>query len=101
MTLSACMTGWGTVARGEGVLNMRRAFALAGARTQVTSLWPVADQSTTRLMVEYYRYLAAGLGRSEAMRRAQLDRLHDPATAHPYHWAAFVVTGDWTPLPIP
>ncbi len=101
VTLSACMTGWGTVARGEGVLNMRRAFALAGARTQVTSLWPVADQSTTRLMVEYYRYLAAGLGRSEAMRRAQLDRLHDPATAHPYHWAAFVVTGDWTPLPIP
>ena len=38
--LSACDTGPGTAAAGEGVLELRRAFQVAGARTVITSLGP-------------------------------------------------------------
>jgi CHAT domain-containing protein len=50
------------------------------------------------LMGVYYRALAAGAGRSEALQQAQLQLLRESAYAHPYFWAAFVPTGDWRPL---
>ena len=46
-------------------------------------------------MARFYGYLRAGSGKDEALRRAQLDLLRDPATSHPFHWAAFEVIGDW------
>lgn len=98
VTLSACDTGRGHYQVGEGVLGLRRAFGVAGAQTQVMSLWKVSDATTARLMESYYRRLLAGEGRSEAMRNTQLELLRDPTTRHPYHWAAFVVVGEWGPL---
>jgi hypothetical protein len=32
------------------------------------------------------------------MREAKLRLLRQPAYAHPRHWAAFILAGDWTPL---
>jgi MYXO-CTERM domain-containing protein len=94
VVLSACDTAVGDVVDGDGVYGLRRAFVLAGAETTVMSLWKVDDNATKDLMVAYYRELRAGRGRAEAMRRVQLAMLHAPATAHPYFWAAFVVSGD-------
>ncbi len=98
VTLSACDTAQGTYQQGEGILGLRRAFAIAGAQTQVMSLWKVSDTTTATLMEKYYRRLLAGEGRSEAMRNTQLELLRDPATRHPRDWAAFVVVGEWGPL---
>lgn len=122
VVLSACETAVGRVHTGEGVYGLRRALALAGARTQVMSLWKVDDEATRDLMVDLYRRLGKGQGRAEALRQAQRAMLAsagkggkadrgaqalgddgqagppDLGRAHPYYWAAFLVAGDWTPM---
>jgi CHAT domain-containing protein/Tfp pilus assembly protein PilF len=98
VVLSACETGVGAVPSGDGVYGMRRALVLAGAESQVVSLWSVSDASTRALMRDYYGELARGTGRAEALRRAKLHLLHQPRYAHPYYWAAFIPAGDWRPL---
>jgi CHAT domain-containing protein len=119
LTLSACNTGVGDGAgdgsevEGFGVIAQRK-----GAKAVVASLWPVADESTSRLMQEFYRLLesAPGLTKSEALRQAQLALLRGtiapgkaaaeargaavpqaaPASfTHPYYWAAFFLMGNW------
>jgi tetratricopeptide (TPR) repeat protein len=55
--LSACDTGLGEVAGGEGVFGLQRAFHLAGCRNVVASQWKVNDAATAALMGEFYRAL--------------------------------------------
>lgn len=98
VVLSACDTGLGTIANGEGVYGLRRAVFLAGAQTLVSSLWKVNDSSTQELMLRYYARLRAGEGRSESLRCAQLEMLHSDAWSRPAFWAAFISSGDWRPL---
>jgi CHAT domain-containing protein len=98
VTLSACDTGVGEVHNGEGVYGLRRAFMLAGAETLVMSLWPVGDAIARDTMVAYYARLRTGAGRGDALRQAKLSILRRPAQRHPYYWAGFIQSGDWTRL---
>ena len=98
VVLSACETGLGELSQGEGVYGLRRALVLAGSQSQVISLWQVDDQSTKELMVSYYQKLNQGLGRSEAMRQAQLEMQQNKTYEHPYFWAAFINSGNWKPF---
>jgi CHAT domain-containing protein len=98
VVLSACDTGLGQVRNGEGVYGLRRALVLAGAQAQVISQWKVPDAATTDLMIDYYRRLLAGAGRSDALRSALRAMLGRKETQHPYFWAAFVVVGNSMPL---
>jgi CHAT domain-containing protein/Tfp pilus assembly protein PilF len=93
VTLSACDTGLGREMGGEGLIGLVRAFHHAGAPSVVASLWAVADRSTADLMVPFYAGLQRGLTKDEALRRAQAGRAR--AGAHPFHWAAFELHGDW------
>ncbi len=98
VVLSACNTGLGDVKRGDGVYGLRRALVLAGAESQMMSLWPVSDRSTRDLMIGFYRNLTGGGGRGEALRQAQLHLMHDGRHAHPYYWAGFIPSGEWATL---
>jgi CHAT domain-containing protein/Tfp pilus assembly protein PilF len=98
VVLSACDTGSGGLKSGEGVYGLRRAILLAGAETEVASLWPVSDEATALLMIEYYRLLMKSRGRVEALRSAQLQLLHSKRLSHPVYWAAFIPIGDWRRL---
>jgi CHAT domain-containing protein/Tfp pilus assembly protein PilF len=96
--LSACETGVGEVANGEGVYGLRRSLTIAGSESQVISLWKVADEETKDLMVDYYQRLQQGAGRSDGLRQVQLEMANSPDHAHPYYWAAFIPSGDWRPM---
>jgi CHAT domain-containing protein len=98
VALSACDTGVGEVRNGDGVYGLRRALALAGAETQVMSLWAVSDRWTKGLMVAYYQRLRQGQGRGAALRQAQLEMLKDVKRRHPYYWASFIQSGEWANL---
>lgn len=111
--LSACDSGLGETAGGEGMLGIQRAFQVAGARTTISSLWKVSDEATRRIMEEFYRnYLGAkGMTPAQALRAAQLWALNHPdlvprgadapadeqgvTRLPPQFWAAFTLSGDW------
>jgi CHAT domain-containing protein/Tfp pilus assembly protein PilF len=110
VVLSACETGLGELAGGEGVLGLQRAFQVAGARSVVASLWKVDDEATRKLMSRFYEELwQKGRPRLEALRQAQLIMLREGYKrgmalrtkaekgdrVPPFYWAAFVLSGDW------
>ncbi|MCI0458045.1 MAG: CHAT domain-containing protein, partial [Gemmataceae bacterium] len=77
--LSACETGLGDVAGGEGVFGLQRAFHLAGTKNVIASLWKVDDQATAALMTLFYRNLwQENLPPIEALRQAQLALYRHP-----------------------
>lgn len=120
LTLSACDTALvagqseGGELEGFGALAQRQ-----GAGTVLATLWPVDDESTRRLMGQFYRRAGPGRSKAEALRQAQLALLRGEgvpprdgarrsavavaaeragrkgaAYAHPYYWAPFVLMGD-------
>ncbi|MGA9997204.1 MAG: CHAT domain-containing tetratricopeptide repeat protein [Pyrinomonadaceae bacterium] len=98
VVLSACETGIGEVQNGEGVYGLRRALVLAGAESQMISLWKVDDDATRELMIDYYKKLQSGIGRAEALRQVQLKLLKSEDHNHPFFWAGFILSGQSGPL---
>jgi CHAT domain-containing protein/tetratricopeptide (TPR) repeat protein len=114
VVLSACESGLGETAGGEGLLGIQRAFQVAGARTTIATLWTINDKATQHFMEEFYRnFLERKMSPLEAMRAAQLWALNNPdlflprgaddpnaepvapTRLPPYYWAAFTLSGDW------
>lgn len=101
VTLSACQTGIGQLQKGQGMLSLSKGFYYAGAKSLVNTLWKINDKSTVKLMEYFYEGLSKGYSKSEALRKAKLKYLEttdDALLKHPYYWAAFVVSGDVSPI---
>ena len=92
VVLSACETGMGEIAVGEGILGLRRAFAIAGAGNLLVTLWPIDDLRTVTFMTDFYRCLAEGKPVTEAFhatQRAQLLQLgKQEGFSKAAYWAA-------------
>lgn len=96
VVLSGCQTALGREIRGEGLIGLTRGFMYAGARAVVASLWQVDDESTAELMKRFYRaMLKDGRRPAEALRIAQLEMSRSRRWAAPFHWAGFVLQGEW------
>jgi len=119
--LSACETGLGESAGGEGLLGLQRALQVAVVKTSVATLWKINDPATRRLMEEFYsNVLDKKMGMLDAMRETQLWALNHPqdvprrsqgdrglvrnkneapdessSRLSPEYWAPFVLSGDW------
>jgi len=101
VVLSACNTGAGSLKKGEGLINVSKAFTYAGVPSLVTSLWSIPDKETAEIMVSFYTYLKEGKSKNKALQKAKLDYLKnadDEHLKHPYYWAGFVVSGDISPI---
>ena len=104
VTLSACQSNLGAVAKGEGVLGLGRAFTAAGARGTVASLWKLNDRATADIVTDFYARLAADRPKPWALHDAQLaylDRSDLPAyLKSPYYWAGLTYYGDPAPVAV-
>ena len=73
VVFSACETGLGDVRGGDGVIGLRRATRLAGARAQIMTLATVPDIASAVLMIRLYELLRDDEDFADvALRRAQL-----------------------------
>jgi CHAT domain-containing protein len=92
VVLSACDTGNGALNVGEAVESLRMAVEEAGAKSSVTSLWPVPSEATAQLMGTFYNQLGQGVTKVEALRYAKLELMKThPA---PDNWAGFLLSGE-------
>ncbi|MEH2081921.1 MAG: tetratricopeptide repeat protein [Nostoc sp.] len=91
VVLSACDTGQGNIT-GDGVIGLSRSLIIAGARSVLVSLWTVPDDSTSQLMIEFYRQLQQNPDKAEALRQAMLNTMKQHP--NPKDWAAFTLIGE-------
>jgi tetratricopeptide (TPR) repeat protein len=99
VTLSACYTSDSTNVL-EGAQGIAAAFAYNGCSNILMSLREVEDKASMKIVSGFYKYLAAGIGKAEALRRAKLDYL---AAADRYkqdqlYWSGIVLQGDFEPF---
>ncbi len=96
VVLSACHTGTGRIAKGEGIRSFARAFAYAGSPALVTSLWRASDYSTKEILVPFYQYLKEGMPKDIALQQAKLDYINNapPAYSVPAYWSHLTVVGN-------
>lgn len=70
--LLACNSGVGDISIGEGVFGLRRAFAVAGVKTLIMSLWSVPVKASALLMERFFNNLQqSGMKRDKALQEAQ------------------------------
>ncbi|MGL1886115.1 MAG: CHAT domain-containing protein [Reichenbachiella sp.] len=96
VTLSACETGLGKISKGEGVLGLSRALMYAGAKNLLVSLWSVNDNSTSELMVSFYKnhlFHSTDNNFSDDLQKAKLEMIRSDEYSFPYYWAPFVLVG--------
>jgi CHAT domain-containing protein len=113
LVLSACETGVG--GNGEEIDGFGELAQQSGAKSVIASLWPVADESTKELMVNFYRIMKEGklTSKIEALRQAQLELagledllnknnhstnqaiLQNKKYSHPYYWGPYIMMGNW------
>jgi CHAT domain-containing protein/tetratricopeptide (TPR) repeat protein len=93
VTLSACETGAGVLAQGEGLLSFVRGFTYAGIPNMLISLWKVNDLTTASFMMDFYHEVLSGESYPSALRKAKLEAISKPETAFPAFWGNFVLIG--------
>ena len=94
LTLSACQTAVGDE---RAALGLAGVAIKAGAESAIASLWFVDDESTSQLIVEFYRNLLnqPQWSRAKALQQAQQKLAATSAYRHPAYWAPFLLIGNW------
>ncbi|WP_027394746.1 CHAT domain-containing protein [Aquimarina latercula] len=94
--LSACNTGTGKIAKGEGIMSLGNAFQYAGTKSLLLTNWEVSDETTPKIMEYFYTNLRDGKNKAEALQQAKLQFLAttNQETDHPYYWGGFYLLGD-------
>jgi len=94
VVLSACQTGGGKIARNEGISGLPRVFFYMGARSVISTLWPIHDKAAASFMDYFYDSYFRGAGKAEALQAAK-KKMARTRYAHPYFWAAYTLAGQY------
>lgn len=93
LVLSACQTATGDE---EAALGIAGVAFQAGARSTIASLWNLDDESTAKLMGQFYQEFAnKDLTKAQALRNAQLSLLRSRKYKRPRYWAPYILLGNW------
>jgi CHAT domain-containing protein len=91
VVLSACETGLGEIANGEGVYGLQRAFLVAGAKVLIMSMFKVDDEATQKLILNFYKkWLTTNNMRQSFVEAKKELRVEYP---NPIYWGAFMMIG--------
>jgi CHAT domain-containing protein len=97
VVLSACRSGLGKDAPGEGLLSLTRGFLASGAARVMVTLWSIEDQATAEMMSRFYRRVLGPqqMTPAAALRATQEEMWREGRWGAPYYWSGFALQGDW------
>ena len=101
VVLSACETGIGELQKGEGVVSVGKGFSYAGAKSILTTLWQVNDNTTAKLMPLFYKNLQQGHSKEIALQMAKKAFITNNRDAHPFYWSGYLIFGDMEEMDLP
>lgn len=98
--LSACNTGNGKIAKGEGIMSLGNAFQYAGTKSLLLTNWEVSDKTTPQVMKLFYTNLKKGMSKPKALQQAKLQFIAtaDIQNIAPFYWGGFYLVGDSSPI---
>jgi tetratricopeptide (TPR) repeat protein len=102
IVLSACRTGDGLLAEGEGIISLSRGFSAIGTPATIAGLWNVNDEAVSSITANIYAGLVKGQSSGTALHSAKLAWLNQPQTSDavylPYYWDSLILMGTDEPL---
>lgn len=97
VVLSACRSGDGLLAKGEGIISLARGFSAIGTPATVAGLWNVNDEAVAQITAGMYKHLLTGQTTGSALHLAKLDWLANSHSSDalylPYYWDSLVLMG--------
>lgn len=99
VVMRACSSGVTNVRAGDEQEGLLRALVHMGLSSCFVTRWKIDVESSRELIREMYRgWLGGGLPKAVALQEAQkrmLAHAEFEYYRHPYHWAPFILVGDW------
>lgn len=93
LTLSACQTAEGDDRSPLGISGIA---IKAKVRSELGSLWSVADIATVDFMTTFYQQLkSTNTSKAHALQKAQQQLFNNPEYQHPFFWSPFILIGNW------
>ena len=71
-----------------------RDSSYAGAKSILTTLWTINDQTTAKLIPLFFEQLKAGQPKDKALQLAKKEFVKNNRDAHPYYWAGYMIIGN-------
>ncbi|HTI93810.1 MAG TPA: CHAT domain-containing protein, partial [Puia sp.] len=100
VVLSACQTGAGRNASGEGIYSLARGFSSAGIPAVAATLWEADESAIYAVSARFHYYLSRGEPKDLALQKAKLDYIHtsDRSAMLPWYWANLIIIGNTAPV---
>ena len=99
VALSACDTGKGvdkySLLTSENSWSLANAFIKSGVNSILCSLWRIDDESSSQLMIEFYKnWFGKKMTPRLSLENARNKLRHIPQLNNPKYWAAFILIDD-------